>query len=154
MQETELVSLRLRQPFPVRPSGHEQFDGPHDVGLHEITRAVNGPVDVRLRREVDDRGRLVAVEKLRHQSTIPDVPPHEDVILAIVDFGERIEIAGVRELIQIDDAKTVGRQLPREATPNETGSASYQVDLGGGVLRHLRKSREALGVLGSCCRIP
>jgi hypothetical protein len=67
--------------------------GPEDVGLDEVAGGQNRAVDVRLRREVDDR--LAAGRRLGNGRGIGDVPVEEGV----VDTAQVGRVPGVRELV-------------------------------------------------------
>ena len=62
---------------------------------------------MRLGGEVDDGRRLVLAEDPLDRVAIGDVALHEDVVRIAEHRLERIEIAGVGELIEVDDPRAV-----------------------------------------------
>jgi hypothetical protein len=67
---------------------------------------------------------LVIREKALHQRAIADVAFDEPIVRMIGDRGERVEITGVGEFVEVDEAAFASAQpLADEAAPNEAGAA-------------------------------
>jgi hypothetical protein len=60
-------------------------------------------IDVALRCEVDDGARPVCAEQMQDQVTVTDVAAHEYMSRITLKRGEIAEIAGVSQLVKIDD---------------------------------------------------
>ncbi len=65
---------------PEGACGLEKFKRAYDVGLDEIRRRVNRPVDVRLGRQIDHCCGLVLLEQTADQSAIANVTLNERVM--------------------------------------------------------------------------
>ena len=113
---------------PGAASSVEQHLGPGDVRLDEDARPQDAAVDVALRREVDDGLRLVTPEQLVDEPRIRDVALDEHVVRVFLQIGERLEIAGVRQLVEVDDgqARTLAPEVPDEVRADEPGPAGDQ----------------------------
>ena len=80
-------------------------------------------VDVRLRREVDDR--VAALHRVGDRVGVLDAGVHEGVARAVADVGEVLLAAGVGELVEHDDLVAVLRDaLADEVRADEPGSAA------------------------------
>ena len=99
------------------------MEGSEDVGFDERRRPVDRAIDMRFGRQVDDGVRPVLVEQTGHLGRVADVPLHEDVQRVVERRGKRVEISGVGQFVEIDDAQPRGDHLPDEATPDEAGAA-------------------------------
>ena len=74
--------------------------------------------------EIDDRGRLMLGKEALDERAIADVAVHEHVLGRVARRRERVEIAGVGQLVEIDDALAVLRErLEHEVRADETGAA-------------------------------
>ena len=58
---------------------------------------------MRLGREVEHRARLVLGQQLVDQGAVADVALHEDVLGVALQRGQRFEVAGVGQLVEVDD---------------------------------------------------
>jgi hypothetical protein len=95
--------------------------------LHEFGRSIYRSIEVLLRREIDHRARLMGFEQAGDELAISDVALHEQVPLVAGNCLERIEVARIRELIEVyDGVRFFGEPLTREATADETGAAGNQ----------------------------
>ena len=58
------------------------------------------------------------------QRAVVDAPPHEDVAVVLANRPEGVEVAGVGELIQVDDpVSPLGDSPSDEAAPDEAGTS-------------------------------
>ena len=94
----------------------------------EFARTVDRTVDVRLGREMHDRLRADARRATRAPAVaIADVALHENMAGIVDGRGQRIEVACVRQLVQIDELPVrFGDALPNKATADEPGSPCDQ----------------------------
>ncbi len=123
MQEAERRALPGRQRLPVVAHGFQQAQGAHHVGLDEGARAVDGTVDVAFSGEIQHRIRLVLGQQAGYQRAVTDVTLHKHVVRVAVQAGQRLQVAGVGEHIEVDDLDTAGDGLENEVTANESGAA-------------------------------
>ena len=84
--------------------GFQQGEGAVYVGLDEGFRTGDGAVDVGLGGEVDDGVDVVVCEQPVDQLGVADVAVHEAVVGGVVDVFEVLQVTGVGERIQVDDA--------------------------------------------------
>ena len=100
----------------------EQTISAIDVGLDECTRPVNGSIDMRLGGEIDDGINLVLCQQPGDKSPVADVTVYKMVIRP---FGRnRIEVAGVRECIEIDDLVLACSDSSADKTATNESSAA------------------------------
>ncbi len=105
----------------------QQGKGPDDVGLDERAGAVDRAVDVRLGGEVHHRVGLVLLENAADLVGVANIDVLEVIAGAVAGLGERFEVAGVGQLVDVDDL-VVGfaDQLPDHGGPDETGASCQQ----------------------------
>jgi hypothetical protein len=114
----------------------EQHVGALDVGLDEVARAVDRAVDVRLGGEVDHAGRPVGDEQLVQCRAVADVGVAEHMARVAGQVRERFEVAGVGQLVDVDDAPVAfGDQQANQGGADEAGAAGdeegFHVGAGG-----------------------
>ena len=97
--EAERVAALPRQAPPVGQGRIEQYRGADHIGLDEGARPVDRAVDMGLGGKMDDRVRLPGLEDVAHARTVGDVGADEVVARIVGDGGQRIEIAGVSQLV-------------------------------------------------------
>ena len=123
--EPALVLLALRG--PIGAHGFEQVEGPHDVGLDEILGTVNRAVDVRFRGEVDDCPRPVLFQQATHQREVADIALAKLIRGEPCHRGEILQVAGVSQLVQIEDRFAAQLQpVEDKVGPDEAGAARHQ----------------------------
>ena len=99
----------------------EQGEGADDVGLDELAGAVDRAVDVRLGRQVHDRVGAMLLEDPGDLGGVADVDPLEVVAGVFAGLGERGEVAGIRQLVDVDDLGVrLADQLADDRRPDET----------------------------------
>ncbi len=85
---------------------------------------VDRPVDVALRGEIDDRARPMQGEQRVDARAVADVAADEDVPRVAPERFQAAEVAGVGELVEIDDGLGRARQpFQNEVGADEAGSA-------------------------------
>ena len=78
--------------------------------------------------KVNDRRRLVSLQQLSHQRSVADVA--DDQLILIGSFWQRIAVAGVGQLVEINNPHiATSDRASDEATANETGAACDQKSL-------------------------
>ena len=85
----------------------EQVHRAHDIRLHKDFRVRNRTIHVRLRRKVDDAVKVVFFKQRRHQFLVADIALHKDVALIPFHALQVLQIAGIRQLVQIDQENIV-----------------------------------------------
>ena len=94
-------------PFPVAVPGDlrclEQAEGAHDVGLGEGERVFDTAVDVGLGGEVDNAVNMLVLHQFEDSVEVADIHPDKLVVGLILDILQVGEIAGVSQLVEIDD---------------------------------------------------
>ena len=104
---------------------------------------------MRFSGEMHNGRRLVPVEQLPDRLAVGDVALHEDIGRVAADRLERIEIAGVGELVEVDDPALRSaidsrtKQLPMKPAPPVTRMVCM-VDLSGrsGITPFSRRERD------------
>lgn len=111
----------------VLAAGVEQHARADDIRLQEDLRILDGAVDMRLCREVDDDVRLLLLKDAVDSLTVRDVRADELEVLLLHRRLERLKIARIRQLVDADDA--VSRMLLEHVVDkvrtNEAGTAGH-----------------------------
>ena len=90
-------------------AGVEQHARADDIRLQEDLRILDGAVDMRLRREVDDDVRLLLLKDAVDRLAVCDVRANELESILLHRPFKRLEVARIRQLVDADDA--VARML-------------------------------------------
>jgi hypothetical protein len=99
----------------------------HHVRLHELPRPVDRPVDVRLGREVQHAGGAVPGEQCAHARRVRDVGLLEVVARRRLHLAQRVEVPGVRQLVDVDDGVLgLAHELAHERGADEAGAAGHE----------------------------
>jgi hypothetical protein len=124
VQESESPARAGVELRDVVARGVEQLEGAADVGLDEGGRPVDRAVDVGLGGEVEDRRGPVLVDDLVDRGAVGDVGLHEMEARVLGDVGQALEVPGVGQLVDDDDARPGARERqPDEIRPDEARSA-------------------------------
>ena len=103
----DLVGGDVHEAGDFRPAGRfQQVLGAHDVGGDERERVADGTVDMGLGREMDHCVEAETPHQLRNQGLVTDVAVHEmiaPVQMRGLDLGQVAAVAGVGQLVQVDD---------------------------------------------------
>ena len=104
----------------------EQREGANHVGSDELAGRRDRPVDVRLRREVDDDVR--APDQRRRDDGVADVAAHERVARVVHHVAQRLDAARVGQLVERRDAPVAmrGERMAHEVAADEPGAAGHQ----------------------------
>src|SRR4051812_1482441 len=82
----------------------EQIHGPDHICIDKIQWRMNGPVYVRLCREMNDMGDLMLLKYFIERLGIEQVGYLEMIVWEKVDVGQIFEISGVGQSVQVDNA--------------------------------------------------
>ena len=124
MQEAEGFFRFLIEPSEVGTDGFEKVECADDVCLNELARAVNRAVHMRLGGEVHDSTRLVLGEDFADKGAVADIASNKDVARAAIKRSEILWIAGVGELVEVDDGCGLNIDpVKNEVGPDKTGTA-------------------------------
>ena len=127
LQKTERIAQRLRQLLPVPPGGIQQLERALHVRAHEFGGAVDRAIDVGFRREMHDGIGPIRFEDLLDRRAVDNVAANEDVPGVLHHRFQRVEIAGVGQLVEIHDLRRAfGDTLAYEATADKAGAAGDQ----------------------------
>src|SRR5215469_16170174 len=127
----DFVGADLHQPRElVAPGGFEEALGAENVGTQEGSAVFDAAIDMGFGGEVYERIRTEAkgfLDRLR----VSDVARHEAVAGIFGDVGEAFRIAGVGQLVKVDDFGIAARveQEPDEIRTDEastTGDEDFQ----------------------------
>ena len=111
-------------------SGVEEHARADDVGVDEILRGIDAPVDVRFRREIDDREELLLVEQGVHLVCVRDIGLEKLVALAVFlhHAVEIREVSGVGEGVNIRHRSRLVmlQNVTNKVTPDESTTTRDQ----------------------------
>src|SRR5262245_50027213 len=96
---------------------------------------------MRFGREVDDVARLVFLEELIDNGLVANIAVNEHVLIGR-NVGQRIEVAGIGELVKVDDLPIGSLRTPADkATADKPGAACYENRVSHGIQNFLRKPK-------------
>ena len=95
--------------------------------------------------EIQHGIRAVGLQQPAHEFGIADIALNENVVLILCQFRQIFQIAGIGQLVQIDDAFTPLPGLEDITGTNKTGAAGDKESLGHG-------TSNAHRCAGYCCR--
>jgi hypothetical protein len=98
---------------PVSARDIQQRVGADDVAVDERAGPVDRAVDMRFRRQMHDRIRLVRGERGPHRLVVRDIGPDQDMTAAVPRFLKRRLGRGVGHLVDVDDGMI---RLPDQIT--------------------------------------
>ena len=120
-----LALVLLRQRLPIELGSLQERERTHHVGACKGERILDGAVHVTLGGQMDDAVDLLVLHQLVEGVEVADVHPHELVIRLVLDVLQIGQIAGVGELVEIDDI-ILGIFVHKEANnmaSDESGTA-------------------------------
>jgi len=100
----------------------------HVVGLHEGAGALDGVVHMALGREVDDATDVVLSEQALDELLVADIALHEGVVGHTFTLSYVGEVAGVGELIEVDDMifRILFAEVRNKVRAYESGTAGNE----------------------------
>ena len=115
----------LRKGLPPEPGGLEERKGPEHVRLRERERVLDAPVHMAFRRKVDNAVDTLFLHQPEHRVKITDVRLDEGVIGLVLDVLEVRQVAGVGQLVDIDDmiVRILRDEKPHDVRADEPGAA-------------------------------
>ena len=114
------------------PNFFQQTKRADHIGFNKGRRAINGTVDVAFGSKVDDSPWPMFLQERLHPRTVAKIPFDEDVPGVRCHIGKRVDVAGIRQFVEVDDRRWLVRDpLPHKLAANETGSAGYEDRLHG-----------------------
>src|SRR4029450_2759106 len=131
MMESEGRPALLIEVPPVLQRCVEQPERADDIGLDERRWPVDRTVHMALGGEVHDRLDPLARKQLRDSLLIANVGLDETIVGLPLDFAQAVEVAGVGQLVDIDDMKTASHEAPDHRTADEARPAGDQNSLHG-----------------------
>jgi hypothetical protein len=124
MEEAEGFLGRIIETIPVDTSGLKEIEGANDVGLDELGGPMDGAINMGLGGKVNDGARLMLRKELRNEYGITDITTSKGMAGVPLDGGEVLEIAGVGELVEVDDGVVLkGDPVEDEVGTDESGTA-------------------------------
>lgn len=122
LEEAERARVRGIQLAPVRERRPKERERTDDVGLHEFRRLIDRPVHVRLGSEVHHPHGSVHFEQTRHERQVTDVAVDENVLGPLGQGREVLQVAGVREPVEVHDAYASTNRVVYEVRADEAGA--------------------------------
>ena len=124
MLELTLNSIRQRLAFPVEFGGLKQAEGAHDIGLCKGEGVPDASVHMAFGRKVDYAIDLILLHQRVEGVEVTDVHADEAVVGAVLNVPEVGQIAGIGQLVQIDDSviRILVDEQPYHMAAYETGS--------------------------------
>jgi len=61
-----------------------------------------------------------------HQRAVADIATHENMSRAVLEGRKRVEIAGVSQLVEVDDTPACADDVEHEVAADEAGGAGDQ----------------------------
>ena len=93
----------LWQAFPIELGSLQEGECAHDVCTSEGEGILDAAIDVALSGEVDDAVHLLVLHQLQECVEVADVHLHELIVRLILDVLEVGEVAGIGQLVEVDD---------------------------------------------------
>ena len=106
----------------------EQPDGADDIRVDEYARAIDRAVDMAFRGQMHDRIDLFLCHQRPHERRIADVGLDEAVVRGRRHVTQRVQIAGIGELVDVNDSQPAGDQQPNDSAADEAGAPSNNYD--------------------------
>ena len=109
----------------VLPAGVQEHLGAHDVGLQEDRGVLDAPVYVAFRGEVDDQVGMLCLEQVIDRLPVGDGLLDEAEVGVGHDGGQSLQVAGVGEAVQTDDAvvRVGAEHIVDKVAADEAGAA-------------------------------
>ena len=112
----------------VSSCGVQQDLRPEDVGRHKHPRPCDAPVHVRFGREMHDSVARVLLHRRQDRISVADVPADEMIRGMVPDAVKVLQVAGVRELVEIHEPDPGVRleKMADEIAPDEAGPPRHE----------------------------
>ncbi|MNY12072.1 hypothetical protein D3C86_1451370 [compost metagenome] len=124
--EAETRFTRFVQRRPIVACGFQQGVSADYVGLDEIGRTGNGAIHMGLGCQMHDGVRLMLAQHPIHLLTVTDIDTFERVTRVLADFGQRLEVTGVSQLVDVNNrVGGVGDDMANDCRADKPGTAGY-----------------------------
>ena len=115
VKKAEPVFAFRRQSLPVGARGLQKRVRADDVGLNELTRAVDRAIDVRLRGKMHHGIRSVSLEHVAHRCGVGDVRLQKEVPRTGLNVRQRVQVPGIGEFVHVDNrVRRVQQEMTHE----------------------------------------
>ena len=111
--------------------GLEERVSAYDVGLDEGSGAIDGTVHMGLGGQMHDPIRMKICEGGTHGVGITDVRLEQAMGRMAIEIGERARVAGIGELVDVENLVASGDKQSDEIGADETGTACDENAHGG-----------------------
>src|SRR5437868_8002339 len=105
MQKTESFLITLRKRRPIRSRFFQKYKCAIYIGSHKVVRAADRAIDMTFRRKMNNPAGLALQENAAHSDGVNDIRVHKLVSSIVADFFQVPEVAGVGQLVKIDDPR-------------------------------------------------
>ena len=107
----------------------QQVHGAQHVALDEDLGVLDAAVNVALGGKVDDIIGVILGDQVGDQGLVADVALHEDVAGVALDVLQVLQVAGVGQLVQIDEADVLVllQHVMHKVGADETGTAGNKI---------------------------
>ena len=124
MVKAEACRLALRRPIGAR--GLQHVVGAGDVGLDEIARPVDRPVDMGFGGQMHHRVGAVTRENPVQRGAVADIGLLEGIVRAVGDAGHVVQTGRIGQRIEVDHAMPPRDRQPHHRRSDEPGAAGDQ----------------------------
>jgi hypothetical protein len=122
--ETKAALTHIIHCRPIMTCGLQQYVGANDVGLNEFGRSRDRAIDVRFCGQMHDGIRLMLTQNTINLVSITDINAFERIPLALTDFSQRLKVAGVGQLIDVNDrVGGTGDDMANDCRADKPGTA-------------------------------
>ena len=126
--EAEAVLRFRRKGAPIGEGLFQEHKSPDDVGVDEIRSLVDRSVDMAFGRQMDDRVGSHVADQAANVVAVGDVATNEAKAPIAGDRFERVEIAGIGQLVEDRDLVRRGcNQVADQRRADEAGAAGDQI---------------------------
>ena len=126
--EAKCIPFDDGQRAPVLQRSIEQRECAGDVGLDKRRGTHDGPVHVAFRGKMDDRVGLVFRQQVAYKRAIENGAANEEVGRIAFDGRQVVEVAGVRERVEIDDFVAAAHPFEDKVGADESSSPGHKQD--------------------------
>ena len=127
MQEAECRPPGRVQRLPVRARRFQQGKGADNIGVDKGRRAMDRAINMAFGGEMDQCPWTMRVQQLADQRPVANIAVHELVPRITVQAAQRIQVAGIGELVKIDHQLVALCQPVEHKVPTDkSGTARNQ----------------------------
>ena len=127
MNQPEVPAPGRPQLAPVGAQGLQELEGALDIVLEEGGRIVQGAVDMGLRRQMENHGRLEVAQQLQNSAAPADVELPETIGAGALEGGHRRRARRIAQAVDIEQIPGAGaRQRAHQSPADKAGPPCYQ----------------------------